>query len=125
MSVNNNQYKLKGRIWIEIGNKSFIGEGKALLLKKTAELGSLRKASAALGISYRQAWYSLNQMNKATENPVITLRHGGRDGGIAHLTQFGEEILTVFEKLQFEFGKFLQNEGSVLKLRAESPDLYD
>jgi hypothetical protein len=29
-----NKYQLKGRLWIEIGNKAFIGKGKARLLKK-------------------------------------------------------------------------------------------
>lgn len=114
MLYKNNRYQIKGRIWIEIGNKTFIGEGKAHLLKKTAELGSLRKASAEMEMSYRQAWYSLNQMNKATERPVILLRRGGKNGGIAHITEFGKEILNIFEKSQHEFVKFLQNQTANL-----------
>ena len=110
----NTQYYLKGRIWIDIGNKTFIGEGKAHLLKKTAELGSLRKASVDMEMSYRQAWYSLNQMNKATDKPVILLHHGGKNGGIARITEFGKEILTIFEKSQLEFEKFLQNQTAIL-----------
>lgn len=108
------KYQLKGRLWIEVGNKKFIGEGRANLLKKTVELGSLRKASAAMGISYRQAWYSLNQMNKATEKPLIFLHRGGKNGGIAHITEFGEEILNIFEKSQLEFLKFLKKQTASL-----------
>ncbi len=104
-----NKYKVKGRIWIEINDKTFIGEGKALLLKKTAELGSLRKAAAEMNISYRKAWYSINHMNKAAEKPVIILKHGGKQGGIAELTEFGEEILTMFEKMENEFLTFLNS----------------
>jgi len=114
----NNQYKLKGRIWIEIGNKTFIGEGKAHLLKKTAELGSLRKASGELKMSYRQAWYSLDQMNKAVETPVILLQRGGKNGGIAQITEFGEEILNIFKKSQHEFEKFLKNQTIILNTHA-------
>ena len=114
MPSKNNKYQLKGRIWIEIGNKTFMGEGKALLLKKTAELGSLHKASIDMGLSYRQAWYSLNHMNKAAKEPVISLQRGGKNGGIAHITEFGKEILLVFEKLQYEFEKFLQNQTAIL-----------
>ena len=98
MSGKNNQYQLRGRIWIIIGDKTIIGEGRADLLRKTAEAGSLRKASAELGMPYRQAWYSMNQMNKATEKPVILLRRGGKNGGIARITEFGKEILFVFDK---------------------------
>jgi molybdate transport system regulatory protein len=115
MSGKNDQYRLRGRIWIVIGDRTIIGEGRAKLLEKTAELGSLHKASAELGISYRQAWYSLNRMNKATELPVISLQRGGKNGGIAHITDFGREILNIFEKSQNEFGKFLQNQTEILK----------
>ena len=114
MSGKNNKYQLRGRFWIIIGHKTIIGEGRANLLKKTAELGSLRKASLELGMSYRQAWYSLNQMNKASEKPVITLHRGGKNGGIALITEFGIEILNIFEKSQHEFEKFLENQTAML-----------
>ena len=103
-----NKYKLKGRIWVEINGETFIGEGKAQLLKKTAELGSLRKAAAELNISYRKAWYSLNHMNNAAKEPVIILRQGGRNGGIAEITDFGREILRRFEKIEQDFNSFLE-----------------
>lgn len=114
----NNQYQLKGRVWIEIDNKTFIGEGKAALLRKTAELGSLRKASGALEMSYRQAWYSINQMNKSAGKPVILLHRGGKNGGIAQITEFGKEILSIFEKSQHEFGNFLKNQTIILNTHA-------
>jgi molybdate transport system regulatory protein len=110
----NTQYHLKGRIWLEIENKTFIGEGKANLLRKTAELGSLRKAAGALEMSYRQAWYSINQMNKSVDKPVILLHRGGKKGGIAHITEFGEEILNTFEKSRKEFEQFLMIQTIIL-----------
>ena len=114
MLNNDNNYQLKGRIWIEIGNRTFIGEGKACLLRKSAELGSLRKASGELKISYRQAWYRLNQMNKATGRPVIILHRGGKNGGMAQITEFGKEILNIFEKSINEFDEFLKKQTVVL-----------
>jgi molybdate transport system regulatory protein len=114
MVEENSQFQLKGRIWIEIGGETFIGEGKARLLKRTAELGSLRKASLELGISYRQAWYSMNRLNKAGAKPVILLHRGGKDGGKALITEFGEKILFLFEKSQYEFDVFLKNQAFFL-----------
>jgi molybdate transport system regulatory protein len=114
MSDGNGRYRLKGRIWIEIGDKTLLGEGKAILLKKTSELGSLRKAAMELKMSYRQAWYHINMLNKATGTPLILLRRGGKDGGTAHITEFGEEIIGVFEKLQFEFREFLDDQTRIL-----------
>lgn len=114
MLKEDSQYQLKGRIWIEIEGKTFIGEGKANLLKRTTELGSLRKASLELGMSYRQAWYSLDRLNKATGEPVILLQRGGKNGGIAQITEFGEKILDLFEKSQYEFEVFLKNQAIFL-----------
>lgn len=109
-----NKYMLHGRIWIEIGNNTVIGEGKAALLRKTAELGSLRKASALLKMSYRQAWYSLNQMNKSSGEPLIKLHRGGRNGGTAQITESGKELLSLFERSQREFERFLNEQTLVL-----------
>ncbi len=115
MTISGNEtYNAKGRIWIEINNKTFIGEGKALLLEKTAELGSLRKAAADLNISYRKAWYSLNQMNKTAETPLITLKHGGKQGGIAEISEFGEKVLKKFKRLKMEFSAFLDEQTKSL-----------
>ena len=108
------KYHLKGRIWIEMDNKTFIGEGKADLLRKTAELGSLRKASCALEMSYRQAWYSINQMNKSFDKPVILLHRGGKKGGIAQITEFGKGILDTFDKSRKEFEQFLKIQTIIL-----------
>jgi molybdate transport system regulatory protein len=113
--ADNKSYKVKGRIWIEINDEAFIGEGKAVLLKKTAELGSLRKAAAELNISYRKAWYGINKMSKAAESPVIILKHGGHRGGIAEITPFGEEVLKKFEIIEKEFHAFLNDKTKELK----------
>ena len=110
-----NNYRIKGRIWIEINDDAFIGEGKALLLKRTAELGSLRKAAEEMNMSYRKAWYSINHMNKAAGEPVIVLKHGGRKGGIAQLTPFGEKVLEQFDKLDRFFHDFLDRRTKRLK----------
>ena len=108
------KYKVRGRIWIEINDNAFIGEGKAILLEKTAELGSLRKAATALDISYRKAWYSLNQMNKTADTPLITLKHGGKHGGIAEISEFGKEILEKFKHLKKEFAVFTGEQTKTL-----------
>ncbi len=110
------EYKLKGKIWIEINDKTLIGEGKVILIMKTAELGSLRKAAEATGISYRQAWYSVNRMNNVAEFPLIQLKHGGEKGGIAKLTEYGENVILAYKKAEEEFNIFLENQTKNLSL---------
>jgi molybdate transport system regulatory protein len=102
------EYNVKGRIWIEIHKEMLMGEGKVNLLKKTAELGSLRKAADEMKMSYRKAWYSINQMNHASDEPLILLKHGGKHGGIAQITEFGEKIIEKFKSVEKEFAGFLE-----------------
>jgi molybdate transport system regulatory protein len=108
-----NQYKLRGRIWIEIGEKAFLGTGKAELLRRTASLGSLRQAALELGISYRQAWYALDKLNKQAGNPVIIFQRGGKKGGSAIITDFGKSILNHFDRSQEEFDSFLNRQNEI------------
>ena len=56
--------KAAGRIWLEMEDGTKLGHGKIELLALAGELGSLRKAAERMQISYRQAWYKINQMNK-------------------------------------------------------------
>lgn len=111
MAENNKGYSVKGKIWIEINEETLIGEGKVKLLMKTAELGSLRKAAAETGISYRKAWYSINQMNNAAKTPLIILKHGGKEGGIAQLTPYGEKIISQYQNVEDEFLKFINDQS--------------
>ena len=109
-------YIVRGRIWIEVHRKTLLGEGKVHLLRKTAEHGSLRKAAKEMNLSYRKAWYSLNQMNNAAGTPLIVLKRGGRQGGIAQITAYGKEILGKFEKAEEEFIAFLDAQTRRLNL---------
>jgi molybdate transport system regulatory protein len=104
------QYKVNGRIWIDCEESSFIGHGRIELLKKTKELGSLRKAAMELNMSYAQAWYNMDKMNKSAPTPLIILHRGGKEGGIAQITEMGEEVLHRYKKLQKKFDIFLKKQ---------------
>jgi molybdate transport system regulatory protein len=116
MNEQNRKLVVKGRIWIDAGGDSFLGSGKVNLLRKTAELGSLRKAAIELNMSYRQAWYSLNQANKAAGTPLIVLQRGGKQGGTAVITPFGSRVMEQFIRLESEFQDFLSRQTELLKL---------
>jgi molybdate transport system regulatory protein len=101
--------KAGGRIWIELSQGSSIGQGKISLLEKASSLGSLRQAAIEMGISYRQAWYKINQMNSEASEPLLILTRGGKEGGSAVLTDFGKKIIEEYYHLQSDFNNFLEN----------------
>lgn len=57
---------LRIHLWLETGQGMLLGLGRAELLLRIQEFGSLNKAAKAMGMSYRAAWGRL----KATENQV-------------------------------------------------------
>ena len=84
------------RVKLKIGEDS-IGPGKAMLLKKIEETGSISAAARDMGINYRRAWFLLETINKALGQPCVITSKGGRDGGGAALTQVGTAILNTYE----------------------------
>jgi len=74
-------YKIKSRIWIELDDKEFLGEGKVRLLKAIEKTGSLSKAAKSINISYKRAWQLLDAVNKSSNRPVTINSVGGKGGG--------------------------------------------
>lgn len=67
---------LRLRVWIEQEEKTYIGIGSTLLLQHVEELGSLRKAAAELGMSYRRAWGKLKNAEERIGQPLVEKTKG-------------------------------------------------
>jgi len=39
---------------------------------------------------------------------LVILKRGGKDGGVAQITEYGEKIIIAFNNLQKEFDKFIE-----------------
>lgn len=103
----NNNYQIDFRFWITKDNEAFLGKGRIALLLKIQELGSLKKASEALKMSYRKAYYSINHLNKFAEQPVVIVKRGGKNGGSTQLTPYGINLIERFIKIQNEIEAFI------------------
>jgi len=112
----NTKFSVKGRVWIDSENSAFIGQGKIELIEKIKEFGSLRKASIEMKMSYRQAWQNIDKMNKLSEKPLVILKRGGKDGGIAEVTEFAEKVILTYKNLQTAFEAFIKEQSANLKL---------
>ena len=104
----NNKYHISYRFWITKNNEPFLGKGRVALLLKIQELGSLKKASEALKMSYRKAYYSISHINKFSDKPVVIIKRGGKNGGSSILTPHGLELIERFNKLSKEFDNFIE-----------------
>ncbi len=87
-------------IRIDFDSRPSFGPGKASLLETIATEGSIRKAAARLGMSYRRAWLLVKAMEKSLGTPVLAAATGGRKGGGATLTKAGREIVARYRKVE-------------------------
>lgn len=81
------------------GERAF-GPGKAELLEHIVAEGSISKAAKVMEMSYSRAWQLVDSMNNAFRKPLVELSTGGRKGGGAVLTRTGEEVLSLFRKME-------------------------
>lgn len=93
---------------IDLDSGARLGPGKAELLALIVEHGSIRAAGAAMGMSYRRAWLLADEINRMFREPSIVTRHGGKSGGGAGLTAFGEQLLATCRRMEAESRRALE-----------------
>ena len=77
-----------------------IGPGKAELIERIAQSGSISAAARAMGMSYRRAWLLVDALNEDFAEPVVVTAAGGRRGGGASVTSFGRALTVHFRAME-------------------------
>lgn len=85
--------KPKLKVWVMFGERVKFGDGRAKLLELIDELGSIQKAVTRFGMSYRNAWGYLRELERAAAFKLLERRAGGGPGSGTRLTQEGREFL--------------------------------
>lgn len=81
------------------GERAF-GPGKADLLERIAAEGSISKAAKSMDMSYSRAWQLVDSMNTHFRKPLVEPKTGGKRGGGAVLTKAGEEVLSLYRRME-------------------------
>jgi molybdate transport system regulatory protein len=105
---------LRGRIWIDGPEGTFLGYGRIVLLERIREYGSITQAAKSMDMSYRHAWELVDSMNRQAPGPLVEAATGGKGGGGARLTEDGEKAINIFWKLHADFQTFLVEEEKAL-----------
>lgn len=77
-----------------------LGPGKAELVERILETGSISAAARAMGMSYRRAWQLVEGLNRACREPVVITAVGGKRGGGAEVTAFGRRLVQLFRRME-------------------------
>jgi molybdate transport system regulatory protein len=93
-------------IWFERDEKIFLGIGRALLLEKIEQYGSLRQAATDMKMSYRAAWGKLKAAEESIGKPLVQKVKG--KGQRYELTPVGRQLSRQFLQFQHEIETFAQ-----------------
>ncbi|WP_222911422.1 TOBE domain-containing protein [Pseudomonas sp. DNDY-54] len=99
--------RLDGQLWFNRGEKGYLGGKRIELLAQIEATGSISRAAKAVKLSYKAAWDAVDSMNNLSERPLVMRAAGGAKGGGTQLTDFGREMLHVWQRMQHEYERFL------------------
>lgn len=97
------------RLSIEREN-SFFDARLKLLLFLISDTQNVRKACAAMGLSYGKAWNMINHLEMELGYQVVTRRQGGSHGGSTFLTEQGTAFLLTYQQYEENVFNFAQEQ---------------
>ena len=89
---------VKSKVWLEKDGKLLMGWGRATLLERIDQLGSISAAARSMKLAYRNAWLWVEAMNRLAPSPLVEKSTGGRRGGYARLTEEGRRIIKEYKE---------------------------
>ena len=84
---------------ITLSESFYIGPGRADLMERIAETGSISEAAKRMGMSYKRAWGLVQVLNEGFGAPLVEASRGGNTQG-ASLTEVGREVLERYRGMQ-------------------------
>jgi len=84
---------------LRLQQKLFADPRRIALLKQIAQTGSISQGAKNAGISYKSAWDAINEMNTLSEQTLVDRATGGKGGGGAILTRYGQRLIQLYDLL--------------------------
>jgi molybdate transport system regulatory protein len=89
---------MRSKVWVEKDGKLLMGTGRATLLERIDQLGSISAAARSMKLTYRNAWLWVEAMNRLAPAPLVEKSAGGERGGFARLTEEGRRIVAEYKE---------------------------
>lgn len=93
------EFTMDIRIRFNQGDQVVYGNGISKLLELTEKTHSILAASKEMGISYPKALKIVKRAEEHFQEPLLTRKIGGEEGGGSELTDFGKILLRQFQVL--------------------------
>ncbi|MDE1473737.1 molybdenum-dependent transcriptional regulator [Xenorhabdus bovienii] len=85
---------------LKLQQRLFADPRRIELLKQIKITGSISQGAKQAGISYKSAWDAINEMNHLADEVLVERATGGKGGGGAQLTHYGERLLQLYDLLE-------------------------
>ncbi len=104
-------YEVRGRVWVDKDGELYMGGGRAILLERIDDCGSIAAAARSMGLGYRNAWLWIQTANRLAGTPLVEKASGGAGGGHTKLTAEGRQAVAQYKELHAKFEEFLSGLG--------------
>jgi molybdate transport system regulatory protein len=94
---------VRSKVWLEKDGKLLMGWGRATLLERIDQLGSISAAAKSMKLTYRNAWLWVEAMNRLAPMPLVEKSAGGEQGGYTRLTGAGRQIVADYKEKRARF----------------------
>lgn len=84
---------------LKLQQRLFADPRRIALLKQIVETGSISQGAKNAGISYKSAWDAINEMNQLSEQTLVERATGGKGGGGAVVTRYGQRLIELYDLL--------------------------
>ncbi len=92
-----------------------LGPGKAELLERIRDTGSISAAGRDMKMSYKRAWMLVEEMNAAFRAPLVESARGGAGGGGARVTDEGLTVLALYRSAEAAAAQAAASDIAALK----------
>ena len=102
-------------IRIDFDEEGRLGPGRVSLLESIAQQGSISAAGRSMHMSYKRAWDLVDEINRICRQPAVERQTGGKNGGGAALTPFGQSLVARYRKIERDAASAVRKELAALR----------
>ena len=84
---------------LKLNDRLFADPRRIALLKQIEQTGSISQGAKLAGISYKSAWDAINEMNQLSDQVLVERATGGKGGGGAMVTRYGQRLMQLYDLL--------------------------
>jgi molybdate transport system regulatory protein len=98
------------KVWLEANGKYAFGLGITEILQAVDRAGSIKRAAAVLGKSYRHIWSRIKEAEQALGRSLVETHVGGKGDRRSFLTGEARRLVAGFTALRDRMAELLRRE---------------